>query len=494
MKTKSLFFTVTLFMALSLTGTSQNSQTLYHMNLPQAHLLNPAYKPDGKFYIGFPGMTDVNINVTNNFLNFSDVFLEGIQPNDSVISFLYSDFDVDGFINKLGKYNSIEPRTAVQILGVGFSAGKDFYGYIDITEKVDGSLVFPKELFELAFRGNDAFIGSEVDLSAFDMEMKYYRDVSLGFSKNITPKLRIGVQGKLLFGLASLSMDTKTLKVMASSEDVHNVETDVALNVSGPVRFIGDEENHVDDLESIDGRFDDAREAMKTLSGTKNMGLGINFGAEYQVNDRISVSASVTDLGYINWKSDLTGLYSKGTIEFNNNNIQDVYDGDITFDEFAEALGDTLRNAFIVNNNCKPFKTTLPVGVSFAGEYDISDKFSVGLVSYSRIRGKQLKEALTLSGNLNLGNMFSTSLSYTACNYSYNNIGAGIALRLGFFQFYVIADRIPLKWSEVEKTSGSMCLPDNWNTFNARFGFNLTFGNRIKKGGDEENLLPEGEN
>lgn len=493
MKTRTLLITFAMFMILALEITGQNSQTLYHMNLPQAHLLNPAFKPAGKFYIGFPGITDVNINVTNNFLNFSDVFLTGLQPNDSVISFLYSDFDVDSFIDKLGRYNSVEPRAAVQLLGIGFSAGKDFYGYIDITEKIDGSLVFPRELFELAFRGNDAFIGSAVDLSSFDMEMKYYRDVSLGFSKNITPKLRIGVQGKMLFGIASMSMDTKTLKVMAAADDVHNVETDVTLNVSGPVRFIADEENHVDDLESFDDRFDSPREAMRALSGTKNMGLGINLGAEYQVTDKIAVSASVTDLGYIKWKSDLTGLYSKGTVEFSNYNIEDVYNGEITFEEFGESLADTLSNALMVSDDMKPFTTTLPFGVTFAGKYDVSDKFSVGLVSYSRVRGKQIKEALTLSGNLNLGNMFSTSLSYTACNYSYNNIGAGLALRLGFFQFYVIADRIPLKWSEVEKTTGSYRLPDNWNTFNARFGFNLTFGNRIKKGGDTE-ILPEGEN
>ncbi len=486
MKTRCFFITIAMLLAITIAGKGQNSQTLYHMNLPQAHLLNPAYKPSGTFYIGFPGMTDVNINVTNNFLNFSDVFLEGLQPNDSVLSFLYSDFDIDSFIDKLGRYNSIEPRAAVQLLGIGFSAGKDFYGYIDITEKIDGSLVFPKELFELVFRGNDTFIGSGMDLSTFDMEMKYYRDVSLGFSKNITPKLRIGVQGKMLFGIASLSMDTKTLKVMSNTDDVHSVEADVALNVSGPVRFIADEENRVDDLEFFDDRFDDAREVIRVLSGTKNMGLGINLGAEYQVTDKIAVSASVTDLGYIKWKSDLTGAYSKGTIEFSNYNIEDVYNGDITFEEFGEALKDTLSNSLMVCNDCKPFTTTLPVGITLAGKYDISDKFSVGLVSYSRVRGKQVKEALTVSGNLNLGNMFSTSLSYTACNYSYNNIGAGLALRLGFFQFYMIADRIPLKWSEVEKTSGSYRLPDNWNTFNARFGFNLTFGNRIKKGEGSE--------
>src|SRR4030042_5313708 len=72
---------------------AQNSQGMYFMNLPQNHLLNPALRPSNRLYIGLPVVSGVNINLTNNFLNFSDVFLRGKQPSDSIISFLHDDFD-----------------------------------------------------------------------------------------------------------------------------------------------------------------------------------------------------------------------------------------------------------------------------------------------------------------------------------------------------------------------------------------------------------------
>ncbi len=491
MRKRFCFLWIVLSVILFSEATAQNSQTLYFMNLPQNHLLNPAFRPSNSFYIGFPGLTGVNANLTNNFLNFSDVFLEGQQPSDSVFAVLHSDFDVDKFLGKLGKFNSIEPQAAVQIFGLGFSAGRDFYGYIDITERVDGNLVFPEEFFELIFKGNDSFIGSTVDLSAFGADVKYYRDVSLGFSKNITPRLRIGVQGKLLFGIAAGYVENNSLKVLASADDVHSVEADVALNISGPVKVIGDAEGRLDDIEFDEDRFEDEDEIIKSLTGTKNMGLGLNLGAEYQLTDKIVLSASVIDLGYINWKSDLSRVYTKGTIDFSNYNIEDVYDESITFDEFGEALLDTLQNSMMVSDSPEPFRTVLPFGVTAGGKYNLSDKFSVGLLSYSRIKGQQIKEALTLSANMNLGSVLSTSLSYTACNYSYSNLGAGLAVRLGFFQVYLITDRIPLRWSELVKDGDSTSLPENWNNFHARFGINFTFGNNMKKKHDVPMIVTE---
>jgi hypothetical protein len=72
---------------------AQNSQILYFMNLPQNHMLNPALRPSNSVYIGLPVMSGININVNNNFVNFSDIFLKG-QPKDSIISFLHPSYNV----------------------------------------------------------------------------------------------------------------------------------------------------------------------------------------------------------------------------------------------------------------------------------------------------------------------------------------------------------------------------------------------------------------
>ena len=53
---------------------AQNSQTMYYMNLPQNHLLNPAIQPVSKVYIGLPAISGVNVDFSNN-LNPGQVIL-----------------------------------------------------------------------------------------------------------------------------------------------------------------------------------------------------------------------------------------------------------------------------------------------------------------------------------------------------------------------------------------------------------------------------------
>ena len=88
------------------------------MNLPQNHLVNPALRPSNSVYIGLPVLSGINLNINNNFVNFSDVIMKG-QPKDSIISFLHPDYDVDKFIAKIKDKNSLEPETTIQLLGSG---------------------------------------------------------------------------------------------------------------------------------------------------------------------------------------------------------------------------------------------------------------------------------------------------------------------------------------------------------------------------------------
>jgi hypothetical protein len=145
----------------------------------------------------------------------------------------------------------------------------------------------------------------------------------------------------------------------------------------------------------------------------------------------------------------------------------------------------------VVANTKAPFTTYLPFGISFAGSYSVTKNFSVGLLSYSRIIGKQIREAVTLSANLNIGNAFSTSISYTAENYRYDNLGAGVAFRAGITQFYLLSDRIPIVWNRIKDGNSNVIIPENWNTINIRLGMNIVFGNRVKEKNDKPMVIIE---
>ena len=483
--TGKIKYILILILAFIITDASaQNSQVMYYMNLPQNHFLNPALRPTNSLYIGLPVLSGINLNINNNFVNFPDVFIKG-QPKDSIITFLHPDYNVDKFLAKIKDKNFLEPESIVQLLGVGFSIGEDGYLFLDINERIDGNIVLPGDLFKLALKGNEGFAGSKIDLSSLRGDMKYYREFGIGFSKKFTDKLRIGIKGKLLFGIAGASINNKSLGITVNDDYSHTFDANLIVNISGPVNVYMDSKHNIDSIAFDDNRFKTSGGTAEFISGKKNLGLGLDIGATYDLTDRIVVSAAITDIGFIRWKKDVTNLKANNQFEFSGLNMLDVLNGTKTIDEVGQDMLDSLKNAFVVTNSKAPFTTYLPFGFSLGGSYNVTKQFSVGLLSYSRIIGKQLREALTLSANINLGNALSTTLSYTAENHQYDNLGAGLAFRAGIAQFYLVTDRIPIMWNKIKDKKNTIILPANWNTINLRLGMNLVFGNGQKKKDDK---------
>lgn len=291
---------------------AQNSQTLYYMNLPQNHMLNPALRPSNSLYIGLPAISGINLNINNNFVNFSDIFMNG-QPSDSVITFLHPKNNVDDFLGKIRNKNSLEPQLSVQLFGLGFSIGKGSYVFLDINERFEGNMVMPRDLFELALKGNEGFTGRTIDLSSLRGDLKYYREIGMGFSKNFTNKLRLGVKGKLLFGIAGASIDNESLGIIVGDDYSHTLDANLDINFSGPVSVYLDENQNIDSINVNDIESD---EIAGFILGTKNMGLGLDIGATYDITDRIVVSAAITDIGFVKWKKNVTSLHAESHFEF----------------------------------------------------------------------------------------------------------------------------------------------------------------------------------
>ena len=469
---------------------AQNSQTLYYMNIPQNHLLNPAMRPSNSVYIGLPAISGINLNMNNNFINFSDIFMNG-QTSDSLITFLHPDNNIDDFIAKIKDKNSLEPQLSVQLFGLGFNAGKDLYIFFDINERIDGNIVLPGDIIKLGLLGNEQFVGSKTDLSSLRGDLKYYREYGLGFSKNFTNKLRIGVKAKLLSGIAAGSIENRSLGILVNDDFTHTLDADLMINISGPVIYHKDADSLLPDIKIDKTKINTTAQKLDYLVSPKNIGFGIDIGAEYKINDRLLVSAAITDLGFIKWRRDILNMKAESQFEFSGLNMTDVLSNTIKFDSLILQMVDSLENSFKVSDSNDPFTTWLPFGVTIGASYNLTKSFSVGMLSYSRIIGKQIKESLSLSANVNFSNAFSTSLSYTIANSRFDNLGFGLAFRPGVTQFYFIADRIPVTWNKIIIENSTIPLPTSWNTIHLRLGMNLTFGNRVKKKNDKPMLIVE---
>ena len=458
---------------------AQNSQVLYFMNLPQARMANPATRPSSSVYIGLPAVSGLNININNNFFNFSDVFVKK-AGSDSVYTFLHPDFDADDFLSAVSDKNFIEPQFSVQLLGIGFKAGSSGYFFLDVNERAEANIVIPGDLLRLALKGNEQFAGSSLNLSTLRGDIKYYREAGLGYSVDINERLRVGVKAKFLMGMAAASVVNNSLALRIGDDYSHTIDADLKVNISAPVKIEKDEDGDISSVEFDDTVFDETDKAVAYATGFDNPGFSFDLGATYKFSDRLTFSAAITDLGFIKWKRDVTNLMAESSFEFSGFDLTDVIDETRTFDEVADEMLDSLANSFVISDTKKAFSTSLPLGISAGASWNLTKSFNVGLLSYTRIIGEQIRQSLTVSGNLNVGNALMATLAYTAANNRYDNLGAGFSLRAGIFQFYMLADRIPLTWNKIISDGSAFPVPESWNTLNLRFGMNFVFGNRVK--------------
>jgi hypothetical protein len=116
----------------------------------------------------------------------------------------------------------------------------------------------------------------------------------------------------------------------------------MSLDISGPLSVVADADGIIEDV-VFDDRFNDAADVISFLGNTKNAGFGVDLGASFVVTDRLTVSASITDAGFIKWKSDVTSLKARGTIELSGLDLQDVYNETATLEDVAGSLIDSLE-------------------------------------------------------------------------------------------------------------------------------------------------------
>ncbi len=460
-------------------GSSQQNQTMYFMKIPQARFMNPAFQNECNFFLGFPGINSTYLGVNNNSLGFNDIIFPGKDAqSDSLITFLHPSYNVDEFLNKLKSVNQISPELHLTEFSMGFWSGENYIS-VDIAEKFNSHFAFPDDLLILALKGNAAFSGSAINLDRLALNVMYYREFALGFSREFMDGLVIGIRAKALFGMADLTINNRQLNIEIDPDNLyaHTINSDVSVNIAFPLEVYQDSLGYLDSLEvkepQIPGFFLDF----------SNPGGAIDIGATYDINDRFSVSASIIDIGFIRWKSDVTNLTSTGSFLFQGIDVSPLFDaynkGD--FNEIADNLLDSLITTFKPRVTNNAYTTWLPMKVYIGGAFNLTEKVHFGVLSKTTFQKSKIWQSFTASANAEVGRFLTTSLSYSIINGTYNNIGFGLGIRGGPFQLYFITDKVIYNFSKY-KISGenTILLPSNISSLNFRFGLNLVFGCKPK--------------
>ncbi len=448
-------------MELSVFGQIPN--TMFFMpGVPQSNRINPAIQPGCGFYLGFPLISPLRFQVSSSSLAFNDIIFYN-SDIDSLITPLHPLADKDAFLQNLQDVNYMLSSLGTSIGSIGFRVGKSFIS-LDITTRMDGNIYYPKGIFDVLFNG--APDGGTISLSGIGADINVFNEFSMGWSRKdfLIPGLDFGLRGKVMFGLANVNTQNSVLDI-ATSMDIWNIKSNMKINAAGAAQIISFSENFQNEIPfQVNENFLNTASPLEIAAAAFSLdqfGLAMDAGASFRPFSSLLISASVMDIGGINWKNSIQSAFDF-EYDFMGINVNPFTGIDTTFiSEFTDSVFNSI--SFVSG---QPYYSKLNpklfVGVSF---YPI-EKIGFGLLSRTDFLNEKISQQFTGTVNMTTGKFINLSLSYSYMSRTFSNIGAGLSFNLGPFNMYLISDNI---------VSGALN-PLGTRSINLWYGMNLTFG------------------
>lgn len=455
---KSLY----VFFSLLLLGTVVNAQqnnTLFFMHdAPQSNLVNPALPINCELFISAPLIGSTHINLYNTALSMDDFFTS--IGNDSILP------DFNNGVSKLKGLDIFAHETHISLFSAGYRHNDTYYTF-SITEKINSHTLVPEKLAKLVWNGNTPIVGEKVDLSNAGVNFVHLREYSFGISDNINQRLRLGGKIKLLFGKSNVYTQNFESSIYTEERAFEtNLNLDANINLSLPVDV------SVDSTGVLSGvKLKDNISSVDYMLNRKNTGVAMDMGFVYDLNDNIQLSGSLLNLGFIRWKSDVHNFPSSGSLDFTGSGNA----SDFNSEQLISGWVDTVLSVFGVRPEQNRYISPLVPEIYLGATMQMNNWLNSGVLVHSQIYRNRLHPSLTVSGNASVTKNFAASLSYTLQNNEFNNVGAGMSLKLGGIQLHAVSDNIPgLIWFE------------NTRNINVRFGISMLFGCPKDGRGDED--------
>jgi hypothetical protein len=204
------------------------------------------------------------------------------------------------------------------------------------------------------------------------------------------------------------------------------------------------------------------------FNGRANRGYGIDLGANYDLNEKISLNASILDLGAINWNDFTTSYSTQGNFEYSGIEVSAFGDDDTTDRETSfDRVADSLEDAFESDTSYGSYRAPLTSRFMIGANYRINERSFGGAVIQSEVFKSSLRPSSTLHYNRKMTKWITLSASYSYINRSLNNLGVGLNLNPGPVQFYVVSDNLLGAFR-----------PQHTRHLQLRFGINFIFGSQ----------------
>jgi hypothetical protein len=446
----------------------QSARTEYFLSSSYVKTsLNPALRPT-KGYIGIPGLTNLSIGYRTNTFALENFLFPGVGEKGKTGSFLHEKVSYDQFMKGISGQNYLGLDLNETILGFGFYVGKAFLTF-DAGLRVNTELNIPGDVFEFlkkgaTFEGN----GKTYDFGGISADAIAYGQIGLGGSYPLLDNsLLVGGKVKVLLGLThgGFSLDRMKLNIGKDIWSVTETQSSIQLAMAG-VKPTYDDEGRFDGFDSED-----------LAIGLNGFGLGLDLGASFKLSHLIedktsflnnfTVSAAVTDLGFISWNksnslylaTDSKDITISGDKEISFENSEDIF---ADLEDSFEDVYDFKEKPDGIKGNTN-LKATLNWGIEYAFP---KQNINVGLLSTTWFNSAKTVSEYTIGGAYRPLRGLEAGLSYSFVYGGFQTVG--LSLHLGNI-FYIASDYVFPK-------TNSMFVPVSAKALNLQLGFAIPIG------------------
>lgn len=396
--------------------------------------------PEGKVFIGLPVISGVHAHY-NNKLSYNEIFT---KENGQVT------LDVDKALSNLQAQNQLSVHSKINLLHLGFRLPNGAAVYLFANERVEVDFLYPKQLVDYVWNGNNNFLDEKIRIGNVGASASHFREIGLGFQRSVTPQIDFGIRAKYLMGFFDASTPGNLTADLTTSGDFFQLEGELK---NAQLRTSG-----VDIYDGTEG------DIGSHLVSSGNTGFAVDLGFEYKLSRYYSFAASVVDVGFINWNTNVVNrTLSDTTFTYTGVNLDGV--GDI-----RDALEDSLFSKFETTQTNDPYRNWMPIKAYGSWIYHYNSNLDMYATGGARLIQGQLKMLYGGGLTYRLGRTFVGSISATKLPQQFFNVGASFAVSGGPMQFYMAADQII-----------NFSVPD-FKSFDFRVGINFRFRGR------EENL------
>lgn len=430
---------------------AQQNFTLYPMrSIPQSHLLNPAHIPDSKWHIGIPALNSTYFQYSNGGFNLNK-FFSAVEPSGTDTTVL----NLNKLLDIMAKKNYIAFKVEQSWLQGGFKYGNHYF-HGSIIEKANVRISLPKDLFRFVIDGNGGSNLGQTFGLAPKAEAIHYREFALGYTYSLPGAIQVGGRVKLLKGFNVLQTKQMVADITTDPNDyAYNIKANIEINSASSFRQLLPTQGS-DTIDFGDPNF----------FRSNNRGLGLDLGASWKIKDKLTVNASIIDMGFITWNQNTVSYVSSNpNAVFRYEGIKITSSDTQAFESYFQKLGDTLLQVFAIDTVRRTFRTALSTEFFIGGLYQINARSSAGALFYGDFYNKRFYPGLSLNYQYKVGRALSLNLTNTMYNRSWLNVGLGVSVNAGPWQVYSVMDNVLFPFAI-----------SSLRTFSWRFGSNLTFG------------------